>query len=272
MQRSCSISAVKLSHISRKEDALVVDFSRTKSDQTGDALGKDKHIYANPNQPHICPFVTLGVNMICIRRDPNIRPELQPLFTGNEGRFGDVLSKVLYDNNLVPENSELHVLKHDLGTHSNRKGITSYLCSLASSLSVIAIYLRAGWSVGKLQDRYIFAGAGGDTIVARACSGNDVNDASFATLPCHFTLRGTEIIGEITYEFIFEDLRLYPASFHGALEFMAAALVFHHDYLRGTLSPDHPLWKQRMFTQEVTVQGETFLNAYEALKGHVVTA
>jgi hypothetical protein len=35
-------------------------------------------------------------------------------------------------------------------------------------MSAVAVYLRAGWSLGNVQDRYIFSGAGSDQVVGRA--------------------------------------------------------------------------------------------------------
>lgn len=67
-----------------------------------------------------------------------------------------MLRVVFADKNLIPEDIDLGSARQDLGTHSNRKGAATYLCGLAVCLSVVAIYLRAGWSVGKVQDQYIF--------------------------------------------------------------------------------------------------------------------
>lgn len=38
-------------------------------------------------------------------------------------------------------------------------------------ISAVQVYLRAGWSLGNVQDRYIFAGPGGDQLVGRAVCG-----------------------------------------------------------------------------------------------------
>lgn len=54
-------------------------------------------------------------------------------------------------------------------------------------LSAVNVYLRAGWSLDNVQDRYIFAGAGGDQIVGRAASGLPITDLRFAVLPPHFS-------------------------------------------------------------------------------------
>ena len=53
-----------------------------------------------------------------------------------------------------------------------------------------SIYLRAGWSLGPVQNRYIFQGPGGDQFVGRAAAGLNVNKAEFAQLPPHFDENG----------------------------------------------------------------------------------
>ena len=87
---------------------------------------------------------------------------------------------ILNDKSLVPDNQDLGASKEDLGSHSNRKGAASYLCGLSVNLSAVNIFLQAGWSVGAVQDRYIFSGPGGDQIVGRANAGLDPNSRNIA--------------------------------------------------------------------------------------------
>jgi hypothetical protein len=70
-----------------------------------------------------------------------------------------------------------------IGTHSFRKGIAS--SGTPGGLTAIAIYLRAGWSLGPLQSRYILEGEGGDVVCGRAATGLPVTDVSFSNLPPH---------------------------------------------------------------------------------------
>jgi hypothetical protein len=52
-------------------------------------------------------------------------------------------------------------------THSIRKGAATYLLSLIDRPSAIMVYLRAGWSLGNVPDRYIHAGTGSKQLVGR---------------------------------------------------------------------------------------------------------
>jgi hypothetical protein len=60
----------------------------------------------------------------------------------------------------------------DIGTHSFRKGVASLLSGFPGGPQAVSIWLRAGWSLGTVQGRYIFAGSGGDQFVGRAATGN----------------------------------------------------------------------------------------------------
>ena len=74
----------------------------------------------------------------------------------------------------------------EIGSHSFRKGIASALANNPGGPTAINIWLRAGWSLGPVQSRYIFEGAGGDQFVGRAATGISLSDPAFANLPPHF--------------------------------------------------------------------------------------
>ena len=52
-----------------------------------------------------------------------------------------------------------------IGTHSFRKGVASFLASCPDGPGAISIFLRAGWTLGAVQSRYLFAGQGGKSPV-----------------------------------------------------------------------------------------------------------
>ncbi len=49
-----------------------------------------------------------------------------------------------------------------LGIHSFRKGATTYVNSSNVNPSIIALYHRAGWSIGNVQQRYMYPTDTGD--------------------------------------------------------------------------------------------------------------
>lgn len=89
-----------------------------------------------------------------------------------ESRFAKWLVPVCKD--AANELLEHSVAFADIGSHSFRKGIATFLGGMVTGPSPIAIYLRAGWSLG-VQKRYILEGGGGDQLAGRAATGIDIN-------------------------------------------------------------------------------------------------
>ena len=58
-----------------------------------------------------------------------------------------------------------------IGSHSLRKGAASELSSCPGAPPTVAVWLRAGWSLGNVAQRYIFQQPGGDQFVGRCASG-----------------------------------------------------------------------------------------------------
>lgn len=156
----------------------------TKNDQTGEGYSKEKHVAANPLIPEIYPILSLAVLFWSQKR--NVNEPRQQVFLGlaDDARFFRILHSVI---NAIPPHVDLGANRGDIGaTHSNRKGASSY-CLLWPVISAVQVYLRAGWSLGNVQDRYIIAGAGADQLVGRrAVSGLHINSSEFSTLPPHF--------------------------------------------------------------------------------------
>jgi hypothetical protein len=265
--RADSIAGIMLAHLNWREDALVVTFPKHKADQTGDSIGKEKHVYANPYTPQICPMTSFAVFFFC--QHPT---STKPVFAGDSvNRFGHMLRSLLVDPILIPQNVDLGALRHELGSHSNRKGSATFLCALSVSLNPIAIYLRAGWSVGSVQDRYIFAGAGGDQIVGRAVCGLNINSTEFGVLPPHFSDEGVQMLNDVGLENFIEGYMQFPATFKRVVPYLLASVVYHLGFLQLHLDKRHPLWFQRIFTKPVQTSSQYFCNLVEACKGYILT-
>ena len=65
----------------------------------------------------------------------------------------------------------LGITADEVGTHSFRKGVVSSLSNNPGGPANASVCLRAGWSLGPVQGRYIFSGPGGDQFVGRAAAG-----------------------------------------------------------------------------------------------------
>jgi hypothetical protein len=83
MCRSDSTGNIMLPHISWADDALLVKFARQKNDQTGEALSNDKHIYANVDNPTVCPILHLALLIFSFYRGDRLKDHV--LFPGDDG-------------------------------------------------------------------------------------------------------------------------------------------------------------------------------------------
>ncbi len=160
--RSVSVASIMLSHLSWREDHLTCALPRTKSDQCGESTFP-RSMFANPLDPVICPILALGV---CILSRPYRPDGVHPaLFEGTdqEDRYGKILSSVLQN---LPESllSSLGAKRTEIGTHSARKGAPTFALSMPGGPSPVSVFLRAGWSLGNVKDRYIFEGEGSDQV------------------------------------------------------------------------------------------------------------
>lgn len=156
MARSASVSAIMFEHIHWRGDAMTITFPKHKGDQDAKD-GKPKHVFANPLNPAICPVLALAI--FVFTNGPR-REGSQRLLFGKacnaETRFSDWIRAILGEN--AADLMAMGIMIMEIGTHSFRKGIATFLAGLTSGPTAIAIYLRAGWSLG-LQKRYIMDGS-----------------------------------------------------------------------------------------------------------------
>ena len=64
MARSCSVATIKYNHITWMNDSLLITLPRHKGDQEG-ANSYPRHVFANPNDPTVCPVLSLGIHLFC---------------------------------------------------------------------------------------------------------------------------------------------------------------------------------------------------------------
>lgn len=111
------------------------------------------------------------------------------------------------------------------------------------------VYLRAGWSLGNVPDRYIHAGAGGDQLVGRCISLLPLHDPGFAKLSPHFSLQGLTKIESYGWEKVYPGYNKLPVGFRNVLHVLLANIVYHHDWLKDKLHINHPLWQMSLISQ-----------------------
>ena len=171
------------------------------------------------------------------------------LFSGEsqEDRYSKILQSVV-------ENVPAEILKEvggnatDIGTHSTRKGAASYVLSQLGGPNVIVVFLRCCWSLGNVQDRYIFLDAGGDQFVGRSVGGLPTSDPKFATLPPHLSPEDSEEIRQLGWGNLLPGYEKYPTSFQTIVPYPFACIVFHVEYIEKEFDSEHPIFQTRIFT------------------------
>ena len=158
MARSVSVSKIMHNHMTWSGDALQITLPTHKGDQEGNH-SYPRHVYANPSVPELCPILSLAVFVFCSSFCRTGARMMLFSEINNEGRFSKWLNKVC--SSRADKLRELGLVITMIGIHSFRKGIVTYLSSNPDGPSPVNIFLRAGWSLGNVQSRYIFAGSGG---------------------------------------------------------------------------------------------------------------
>jgi hypothetical protein len=259
--RTATVSSMMMEHVSWEGDALLISTPKHKGDQEGVKCFA-RHLYANPLSPVICPVLALAVLTFTrvLRHDPQAGAQSLPNYrvfdgTSNDARWSEALGRIL---SLLPE-ADVRMLgaeKKQLGTHSVRKGAATYCTGMVNGPSTVQVFLRAGWSLGNVQDRYLFAGAGGDQLTGRVLCGLPFSDSSFASLPPHFNSAA-----EIDWPTVLPLYPQLPETFKRALPFLLASVCYHEEWLRSTLPATHPLFSTYLFAS----------GAVAHLKPHVIS-
>ena len=231
--RATSVASLMMEHISWEADALLVTLPKHKGDQEG-SNSFARHLYANATDPVICPVLALAIVVFVrvLRFDPDggssSTESALPNYrifdgTNSESRFSDIFSKVIAA--MPPaEAQQLGGTKRELGTHSVRKGAATYCSGMINGPSPVQVFLRAGWNLGGVKDRYLFSGTGGDQLTGRVLSGLPFNEAVFASLPPHFDSVGANEVGWSTVIPLYSTL---PDTFKRALPFLLASICHH---------------------------------------------
>lgn len=145
---------------------------------------------------------------------------------------------------MARELERLGIDPRDIGSHSLRKGSATFVASGSTSCPpMAAITIRVGWRMGGVQDTYIRYESAGDQFVGRTVSGLPINDYRFALLPPF--IEDSEILDEIV-NLCFPDR--HPDICLRILDYAAASLVYHSEYLLETLPPNHPLLATALFS------------------------
>jgi hypothetical protein len=224
MCRVNNTTRICLNHVTWYQDCLRVQFRQQKGDQLGLTARYPRHIYANPGNPMASPIFALGLYFL------SFGVPLQPtskLFPGRNQykRFGRLLKEMLEEHSDEVRAFGFEV--SDIGTHSIRKGATTYLSSQPGGPAPASICIRAGWTLGGVKDVYIKYEQSGDMFCGRSLSMMPLLQPQFGASPPSFKQGGltparTRAITEAIYP------ALNNTYLCGAVtQFALASLIFH---------------------------------------------
>jgi integrase len=246
MSRSINIAHLSYSNITWDNDALVITFAKTKTDQEGDNVST-KRVFANPDDPLVCPILHLGVKLICSHKLDKDKNTLFESCDVAASKFSSWLQDLFKGNLTDDEVRDLGIMAHELGTHSFRKGAATWAAAFFG-VSMTAIYLRAGWTIGVVQMRYIFLAVFSDSNIGRILACLKWNCAEFAALPPRFSP------GDVSWDMwgaMVPGYDNYPACFKEAIPKLVASVIHHHEWLENNLHRNHPYFQSYIYRHQI---------------------
>ena len=182
-------TCICLKHLLWRADAFGISFSHVKNDPAGSRNWHPRHIYANPDNYHVCCITAVTEYLLCypqLFQDGNGR-----LFPGpkQEERFGTILQRVL--GKKIDELRGLGYGPNDIGVHSIRKGAGTFASSgTTAAPSSVSVNNRGGWTLGGVRDVYMLYERAGDQYVGRILSGMNVLSPRFGASAPDFYYHG----------------------------------------------------------------------------------
>lgn len=236
MSRSINVEKIRMSHLMVSEDAIKIKFCVTKRDLVGGKMEREaKQVYANPKDPGVCPYVSLGIWIIT--RGGFEGSETNLFAPDAHSRFNKDMQRVLC---AVPISSS------DITGHSWRKGASTYATSgTTAPPSALAVCNRGGWDIGNVLKRYFHFGSVGDAYLGRILCGLDPVAVDFSLLCPHFGRDSRSAVVEVAKMLFPPALLSSPESESVCLRLLAS-LVFHRKYL-AELPALHPIHASPLF-------------------------
>lgn len=240
MARSVSAACVMPQHFGWFNDAMGVVFPKHKGDQGGDGA-EPKHIFANPYDPVVCPLLSLAIFLFTAgpreAAEDGFAATVFGQSTAAEKRFSEFLDGI--GEQFKAELEGMGIPASELGTHSARKGLITFLCSVVGGPGGVAICKRAGWSLG-MKDRYITMAGGEDQICGRLAAGLDFSKLAFCALPPHFVV-GLDVLTSDFWSSVYPPYAVAPVGFRQMMPFLLASFVHHREWIKGTFPAHHPV-------------------------------
>jgi len=173
--RNSSACETTYQQVAMQEDSISIAWDVTKTKQDGDKR-QVRHLYANPFDPIICCFLSLGVKFVSSNNQhyhhnssstttattttTTSLPSSVRVLDVDENSFGKWLKKRLSKLSNEEQASLLGGVAGQYGTHSFRKGAVTYVSTNPGGPPVVSAFQRADWTLGEVPNRYIFENEG----------------------------------------------------------------------------------------------------------------
>ncbi len=129
------------------------------------------------------------------------------------------------------------------------------MASIPGGPPLLAIFLRAGWSLGTIGNIYFHENDGGDQAAGRMSCGLPITTTEFAALPPRFSPEGLAFITPAMWAELIPSYNRYTQyKFVSVLPYLIASLVFHYDWLDRNLKSNHPLKQSKFWTEMYSIK------------------
>lgn len=260
MARSDNIKDLNIKQIEWRNDCLVFFFAKGKRNQEGEGCDTPWHVYSNPNDPYLCPVLSLSKYIFS---NPDIITSGGRLFPGDEqySRFIKIFRDIIKEN--ITEFKKVGVNIGDLGAHSSRKGAISIVSSGCTvSPPMASICLRAQWSMGNVKDRYIHYEKAGDQFTGRSVTGISSVTKELAISPVYWDYtdcgeEGKNYVLQTITDLVVNADDIEPPMFE-LLQYLFASLCYHYNFLRENICATNKLNASPLYN---CIDSFEFLNA-----------
>ena len=250
--RSINIGNLRFNSLTVGQDSIVIKYWDTKKDKTGEKTCP-KNCYANPKDPTICLFTSLGC-YLATNDETYKKDSKETIFLSPDTKEKAASQKYCRKLASFLKNMNTTVREFIRPDHANAHGIRKGSATKATSGTTCppppaSVAHRGEWSLGKVFDIYWLYAECGDQYLGRILAGLDPNALDFAILPPHFVEGLENIYIQEGMKMCYKNLLFIESNgglgtnISGILLRCLASIVYHSQKLKEIMhtSAGHPL-------------------------------